>query len=334
MTRPISMGLSLLSRAEATGFERAQWAEAHGYDSVWIPDGDGKMHSLTLAGAVAATTRRVTIGTGIVPVYTHTPAVLAASCTALAHLAPGRFVLGVGSSSKAMMESWNGIPFQKPLTRVKETVQVLRGMLAGERVDFQGQTLSTRGFRLNPPPPKPVPIYLAALRPNMLELAGELGDGVILNLVPLRVLPRMLEHVAAGAKRSGRTLADLDIVYRMNAVVADDRPAAIADVREFIARYFAAPVYNQYFTWCGYEAEAKAFNEGFAKGDRAATAAAISERMVTEVGLVGDEKAVQQQVRDYLAAGVTTPVINPLCTTAEATDRAFLAFAPKHFKLK
>ncbi len=331
MTRPISMGLSLLSRAEVTGIERAQWAEAHGYDSVWIPDGDGKMHALTLAGAVAATTRRVTIGTGIVPVYTHTPAVLASSATALAHLAPGRFLLGLGSSSQAMMEAWNGIPFRKPLTRVKETVQVLRRMLAGERVEFSGETLSTRGFRLNPPPPTPVPIYLAALRPNMLELAGELGDGVILNLVPLRALPRMLEHVAAGAKRSGRTLADLDIVCRFNAVVADDRKAALEDVRSYIARYFTAPVYSKYFAWCGYEAEAKAFADGFARGDRAATTAAITDALVAEVGLAGDEAACQAQVRAFIAAGVTTPVINPLCTTVEATDRAFLAFAPERF---
>jgi probable F420-dependent oxidoreductase len=332
MTRPISMGLSLLSRAEAAGFERAQWAERHGYDSVWIPDGDGKMHALTLAGAVAATTQRVTIGTGIVPVYTHTPAVLAACCTAIGHLAPGRFILGVGSSSQAMMEKWNGIPFSKPLTKVRETVQVLRRMLAGERVEFQGETLSTSGFRLNPPPPKPVPIYLAALRPNMLELAGEVGDGVILNLVPLTMLPRMLEHVAAGAKRAGRTLADIDIAIRFNAVVGDDRRAALDDVRAFVQRYFTAPVYAKYFEWCGFGAEARAFADGFARGDRAATAAALTDEVMGAMGLAGNEADCQAQLRTFFAAGVTTAIINPLCATVEATDRTFAAFAPKQFK--
>jgi probable F420-dependent oxidoreductase len=333
MTRPIRMGLSLLSRAEVTGLERAHWAEAQGYDSVWVPDGDGKMHSLTVCGAVAATTKRVVIATGIVPVYTHTPAVLAASATALAQLAPGRVWLGLGASSKAMMERWNGIPFAKPLTRVRETVQVLRAMLAGERVEFSGETLSSSGFRLNPPPSQPVPIYLAALRPHMLELAGEIGDGVILNLVSLRALPGMLEHVAAGARRSGRTLADLDIVCRFNAVVADQRSVAIEAVRAFIVRYFAAPVYNKYFAACGYEAEARAFNEGFQRGDRAATSAALSDELVADVGLVGDEAAAQARVRAFIAGGVTTPVINPLCTTIAETDRTFAAFAPKAFKL-
>jgi probable F420-dependent oxidoreductase len=332
MTRPKHIGIGLLSRAENTGLQRAQWAEQQGFDSVWIPDGDGKMHALTLAGAVAATTRRIALSTSIVPIFTHTPAVLAASAMTLAHLAPGRVALGLGSSSKAMMEGWNGIPFDKPLTRMRETVQVLRRMLAGERVEFSGQTLSTRGFRLNPLPPQPVPIYLAALRPNMLELAGELADGVILNLAPLRVLPRMLEHVAAGARRAGRSLAELDVVYRFNGVVTDDRAAGLEDVRAFIARYFAAPVYNRYFAWCGYEAEAQAFREGFARGDRAATAAAITDALVAEVGMVGTEAECQAQVRAYFAAGMNTASIIPLCTSVEATERAFLAFAPKHFK--
>jgi probable F420-dependent oxidoreductase len=332
MTRPIDIGVSLLSRAEPAGFQRAQWAERNGFDSVWIPDGDGKMHALTLAGAVAATTQRVRIGTGIVPVYTHTPAVLASSCTALGHLAPGRFVIGVGASSQAMMEKWNGLPFDKPLTRVRETVQVLRRMLAGERVEFEGETLRTSGFRLNPPPPQPVPIYLAALRPKMLELAGELGDGVILNLVPLRVLPRMLEHVATGARRAGRSLADLDVTVRFNVAVGDERAAALEDVRFFIQRYFTAPVYRKYFEWCGYEDAVRTFVEAFARGDREASAAALTDELVAEMSLAGTEADVQAQLRGFLAAGVSTVILNPLVPTLEATDRTFAAFAPKHFR--
>jgi probable F420-dependent oxidoreductase len=332
MTRKLSLGLSLLSRAEVTGMERALWADTRGFDSVWVPDGDGKMHALTVAGAVAARTQNLTIGTSIVPVYTHTPAVLAASAVALSYLAPGRVILGLGSSSKAMMEGWNGIPFTKPLTRVKETVQVLRGMLAGERVSFQGETLSTAGFRLNPPPKAPVPIYIAALRANMLELAGEVADGVILNLAPLRALPRMLAHVAAGAQRAGRSLADIDVVFRFNGVVTDDRQRGLEDVRSYIVRYFAAPVYNKYFAWCGFEEEARRFTEAFAKGDRAGTAAALTDELVAAVGLVGTEAEVHDQMRAYLAAGVNTLVINPLCTTVEETDRACAAFSHQSFR--
>ena len=331
MSRPVRFGVNLLSRAEATGIDRARWAEENGYEGAWIPDGDGKMHALTLAGGVAASTRRIDVGTGIVPVFTHTPAVLAASAMTLAHLAPGRIKLGLGSSSKAMMENWNGIPFHKPLTRVKETVHVLRGMLAGERVDFQGETLRSKGFRLNPLPPQPVEIYLAALRPNMLELAGEVADGVILNLVPLQALPRMLAHIEAGAKRAGRTLADIDISCRFNGTVTDDRARGLQDVRDFVARYFTAPVYNKFFQWAGFEDEAKAFSAAFARGDRAGTAAALTDELIAAIGMVGTEAECQAQVQAYIKAGVNTPVLVPLSADVAGLERTFQAFTPARF---
>lgn len=331
MSRPVRLGVNLLSRAEVTGIDRAHWAEANGYEGVWIPDGDGKMHALTLAGAVAATTKNVDVGTNIVPVFTHTPALLAASVMTLAHLAPGRVKLGLGSSSRAMMESWHGIPFEKPLTRVKETVQVLRGMLAGERVDFQGETLSTKGFRLNPVPPQPVQIYMAALRPKMLELAGEIADGVILNLVPVSVLPRMLEHIEAGAKRSGRTLADLDICCRFNAAVVDDKAQGIQELRDFVARYFTAPVYNKFFQWAGFEKESLAFAEAFKRGDRAGTAAALTDELVDAIGLVGNEADCHAHVRQFIAAGVNTPILVPQSADEAGLQRTFEAFTPASF---
>lgn len=331
MTRPVRFGVNLLSRAEVTGIERAHWAEANGYEGVWIPDGDGKMHALTLAGAVAATTTQVDVGTNIVPVFTHTPAVLAASVLTLAHLAPGRVKLGLGSSSRAMMESWHGIPFAKPLTRVKETVQVLRRMLAGERVDFQGETLSTKGFRLNPLPPQPVEIYMAALRPRMLELAGEIADGVILNLVPVRALPRMLEHIETGARRAGRTLADLDICCRFNGTVTDDRAQGIQEVRDFVARYFTAPVYNKFFQWAGFEKESVDFAEAFQRGDRAGTAAALTDELIDAIGLVGTEAECHAHVREFIAAGVNTPILVPLSAEVEGLQRTFEAFTPARF---
>ncbi len=325
------MGLGLLSRAETTGLERACWAEAQGYDSVWVPDGDGKMHALTLAGAVAARTERVTIGTGIVPVYTHTPAVLAAASLAMAELAPQRFILGLGSSSHAMMENWNGIPFVKPLTRVRETTEVLRGMLAGERVAFEGETLRTQGFRLNPAPASPVPIYLAALRPRMLELAGDVADGVILHLTPLRGLPRALEHVAAGAAQAGRSLAELDIACRFNVVVGDDRQAALEEARSFIVRYYSTPVYNKHLAWCGYADEAQRIADGFAQGDRAATRAALTDELVSSLCIVGTEDECHRTLREFIAAGITTPIINPLATELPQAERAMEAFLPRNF---
>jgi probable F420-dependent oxidoreductase len=331
MTHPLNLGLYLLSPAEVTGVERALWAEQRGFSSVWVPDGEGSGQGERVHLALAVRTGRIRIGLGVVPVFTHTPAVLASAAMTLAHLAPGRIVLGLGTSSENMMEGWHGIPFEKPLTRMRETTQVLRRMLMGERVEFQGETLHTRAFKLNPAPETPVPIYLAALRPKMLELAGEVADGVILHLAPLTALPRMLEHVAAGAARSGRTLADLEIVCRFNAIVMDDDGEAREATRDFVQRYLTAPVYNRFFAWCGFEREATEFYEAFRARDRARSRAAVSDALVEQMCIFGNEEQVREKIRAYAAAGIRTPAINAFAPDLPTAQRTMEAFLPEHF---
>ena len=332
MSESPRVGLFLLSPSENTGaVERAVWAERRGFDSVWVPDGGGKMHALTLAAALATQTSSIRIGLGVVPVFTHSPAVLAASATTLAHLAPGRVVLGLGASSHAMIEGWHGMPFVKPLTRVRETAQVLRRMLAGERVDFAGETLNTRGFRLQPIPPQPVPIYLAALRPKMLELAGEIADGVILNLAPVEAIAKMIGHVAAGAERAGRSLADVEIIARFNVMVTDDMAAGRDLFRGHALGYYSTPVYNKFLAWCGFEKEAAEITAGFKAGDRGRTQAAVSDALVDKLGVIGDADACRARLREYLQAGVQTPVINAISADPAEAESTMEAFAPDNF---
>ena len=256
---------------------------------------------------------------------------LASSATTLAHLAPGRIVLGLGASSHAMIESWHGMTFEKPLTRVRETAQVLRRMLAGERVDFAGESLSTRGFQLKPVPEQPVPIFLAALRPRMLELAGEIADGVILHLAPLEAIPRMLEHVATGARRAGRDPAEIEIVSRFNVMVTDDVAAGREAFRRFALSYYSTPVYNKFLAWCGFEAEAAEIAEGFKTGDRGKTQAALTESIVDRLGIVGDAESCRARLREFAAAGIQTPAINPFSTDPEQAERTMEAFTAANF---
>jgi probable F420-dependent oxidoreductase len=328
MTSTQRLGLGLLSPSEKTGVvERAVWAEQHGYDSVWIPDGGGKMHALTLAAAVAARTSTIRVGTGIVPVYTHTPAVLASAAITVADLAPGRFIMGLGASSHAMIEGWHGLRFEKPLTRVRETALVLRRMLAGEKVEFAGETLSTRGFRLNPAPAQPVPIHIAALRPKMLELAGEVADGVILHLCPKEVLPRMLEHVEAGAKRAGRSLADIEVLCRLNVYVTSDLAAGRDFFRRTMVGYYSTPVYNKFLAWVGYEEEAETIAAGFREGDRDKTISALSDEAVERLAVIGDAEKCRAEVQGFMEAGIQTPIINPIATDPAEAELAMEAFA-------
>ena len=289
--------------------DNAVQAEAEGFESVWMTDGNGRMDALTAAAAIGARTRRVRIGLGIVPVFNRPPPVLAASAAALSHVAPDRVVLGVGSSSQTMIERWYGMEFEKPLTRVRETVDLMRRIFAGERTAYDGETVRSHGFRLTSPLRGRVPIYIAALRPGMLELAGELGDGVVLNLVPSELLPRVLEHVDTGAKRSGRRVEDLEVVSLLNAFVTDDAAAGTQQMRRVALGYYSTGVYASFLAWLGRPREAEQIRAGFAERDRAKTNAALSDEFVQRLGLVGSAAEVRSRLGEYAAAGLDTAVV-------------------------
>jgi len=322
----ISLPLPLQSARRCV--ELARRAESEwGYPAIWLAETNGP-DSFTLGGAIAAATSRATLGTAIVPTANRTPAVLAMSAATLADLSGGRFVLGLGSSSHAIIEDWNGLPFELPLTRLRETVAVVRQALAGEKTRFEGKTLRSRGFRLGNPPQQRVPIYLAALREKMLALAGEIGDGVIVNLFPVSALPQMRAAIAAGAARAGRDASALEVVCRFQVAVTDDVESARGLLRFAFASYFAQPVYNAFLRWCGFEAEAQAVAQAFARGDRAASAAALSDDMLDRIAILGPAERCRERIAEFVAAGVTTPVIAPLSADPRAIEATFQAFAP------
>ncbi|TMA93873.1 MAG: LLM class flavin-dependent oxidoreductase, partial [Deltaproteobacteria bacterium] len=209
--------------------------------------------------------------------------------------------------SETIVDAWGGVPYRRPLTRMRETVIALRRMLAGERVTFEGKTVRTRGFRLVSPPPVPVPIYVGALMPPMLELAGEVADGVILNFMPVEAVPRMLAHLRAGAERAGRDPAALEIVARFQTVVTDDAAAARDVIRQMMGPYFATSVYNRFIAWCGFPEEARVIDAAWRAKDRARNVAAVAE---------------------FAAAGVTTPMIQPFLFDETAIWRTFESLAP------
>lgn len=308
--------------------ELAQRAEREwGYDAIWLAETAGP-ESFALAGALAMETERATIGTAIVPVYNRTPAVLAMAAATAQQLSGGRFVLGLGSSSHAIIDDWNGIPFEKPLTHVRESVAIVRQALAGEKTRFRGTTLRSHGFRLGNPPQDPVPIYLGALREKMLRLAGEVGDGLIVNLFPLTALPKMLAAYRAGASAAGRDASRDEVVCRFQVLVTDDVPAARNLVRMAFGGYVAAPVYNRFFAWCGFEAEARAVADAFARRDRAGVAAAMTDDLVDRIAILGSAERCREQIAGFVAAGVTTPVLSPLAVDRAAIESVFATFAP------
>src|SRR5438477_4673923 len=284
----------------------AERAEALGYESIWIADTGAGPDAFVVAATAALATRRVRIGTAVVPIYTRALPVLAAGAGSCAQLMPGRpFVLGLGVSSETIVDAWGGVPYRRPLTRMRETVGAVRRMLAGERVAFEGKTVRTRGFRLVSPPPAPVPIYVGALMPPMLELAGEVADGVVLNFMPVDAVPRMLAHVRAGAERAGRDPATLEVVARFQTVVTDDVPAARDAIRQMMGPYFATSVYNRFVAWCGFADEARAIDAAWRAKGRTGNVAALTRARIHPLVTLGPAEPCRARLAGVAAAGVT-----------------------------
>jgi probable F420-dependent oxidoreductase len=308
---------------------RVRWAEANGYEDGWMAD-SGPPDALTLMAGLAAHAPTLRLGIAVAPVYSRTPAVLAATANTLGQLMPGRVVLGLGASSQTIMDQWHGVPLKKPLTRVKETAIMVRSMLAGEKSNFELSTLYSKGYR-QPPLEHPVPIYLAALRPKMIEMAAEIGDGVIFNLWPMGALPKMIEHVHVGAGRAGKDPKEVEVVNRHMVLVTDDKQAAVEAFRARMAPYYATPVYNNFLAWAGYEDVAATISEGWAARDREKTTSAISYDLANEIAVIGTADECRERIRWAGETGIHTHIISPLSLDPDEIQRTFEAFTPENF---
>lgn len=311
----------------ADNIARVKWAVDHGYDDAWFGDG-GAPDALTMAAGLAAHAGDLRMGVAVTPVFTRTPAVLAATAHALGQLLPGRFVMGLGSSSTNMMDGWNGVVMRQPLTRVKETAIMVRAMLAGEKSNFDLTTLRSKGYR-QPPLDQPVPIYLAALRAKMIEMAAEEGDGVVFNLWPKKALPKMIKHVRIGAERAGKDPASVEVVNRYMVLVTDDKAAGLARFKALMAPYYATPVYNNFLAWAGYEEVAHTIAEGWAERDRAKTTGAISDELAQEIAVIGSADECRERIAWAGETGIHTHIIAPLSDDPVEIERTFATFIPK-----
>jgi len=308
---------------------RIRWAEDNGYEDAWFSDG-GAPDSLTMVAAMAAHCQRLRIGVAVTPVFTRTPAVLAATANVLGQLLPGRFVMGLGASSQNMMDGWHGVPLEKPVTRVRETTEIVKSMLAGEKSDFDLTTLHSKGYR-QMPLEHPVPVYMAALRAKMIEAAAETADGVIFNLWPQGALSKMIDHVRIGAERADKDPAAVEVVNRAMILVTDDKAEAKARFKANFAPYYATPVYNRFLAWAGYEDVAAAIAEGWAAKDRNKTTGAIDDALAEEIAIIGSADECRERIRWAGENGIHTHILAPLSADPADIQRTFEAFTPDNF---
>lgn len=310
-SKNVRLGMTMPLGSAADAKELTAYAIERGCEEVWLAEVNGG-DAYALAGALAAWFPGIRLGTAVTPAQTRAAFVHAMSCMTLNQLTGGNFILGMGLSSPNIVKQWCGQPFDKPLARMRDHVTALRSLLSGQKTDYQGETLSVSKARLGGPIIDEVPIYLGALNKRMLQLTGELCDGVILNMVPEDALPQVLSEVRAGAEAAGRDPGALEVVSRLHVILTDDVDGARNLVRAVFGAYAATPGYNRFFRWIGYEEEGAKITERYAAKDREGVAAAVTPALCDAMAIVGDADTIRRRVRAYAESGVDVCVINPI----------------------
>jgi probable F420-dependent oxidoreductase len=271
---------------------------ALGYTDAWSAEVNGTdgFTPLVLAAQWAGELR---LGTAIVAIYTRAPGVLAMSGATLASLAPGRFVLGIGTSSQVIVEQWNGIEFARPYQRSRDMLRFLRRALAGEKVTEEYETFRVDGFRLESPPAPPPALALAALRPQMIKLAAAESDAAITNWLAPGDVPTVRAVAGPGC----------ELVARIFVCPTPDAETARAIGRRMIAAYMTVPAYAAFHDWLGRGELMRPMQQAWAAGDRRGALAKISDQLVDDLLVHGSPEACRERVAEYQARGLNTPVI-------------------------
>jgi alkanesulfonate monooxygenase SsuD/methylene tetrahydromethanopterin reductase-like flavin-dependent oxidoreductase (luciferase family) len=288
----------------ATALEIAGRADSLGYESLWVTHGLGR-DALLVLSAYSQVAPRVGLGTGVIPIYPRHPVLLAQEALTLSDITGGRLLLGIGVSHRPMVEGALGLDMGRPLDVMREYVSVLRAVLGG-KVDHRGPRYrATWQSGLPALPPAP-PILLAGLGVKMLELAGEIADGVVLWLcAPAYIRDKAVPAILRGRQRAGKALEGFEIVAAVPAALTVDKPAGTALFKTELMRYLALPFYRAMLEGSGFAEDVAAF-------DRAPQPDAVSDRLAGALGAVGDFKTISAFVTAHREAGVTLPAIRPI----------------------
>ncbi len=285
-------------------------AEAAGYTDFWSGETAGP-DGFTPLALSAAWTERARLGTGIVGVFQRGPALLAQEAAALASASDGRFVLGLGSSSDRIVEGWNGIPFEKPLSKVRETLGFLQTALAGERTET--------GFKLEVPPAERVPIVLAALRGKMLELAVERADGAFTNFLPLGGLPQVVAQLDDAPD-------GFELLCRFFCLPGE-REQVEPVARFMFSSYITVPVYTEFYRWLGYGDQIDPMVAAWEAKDRQKAAELAPWELIEDMFIFGSPEQMRERLNEFVAGGITLPIVTPI-VPPEKLGEAIAALAP------
>ncbi len=307
---PYEANLSFAEMVELT-----KRAEDLGFDSVWMPEAYGT-DAISILGGLAARTTRIRLATGIINVFSRTPALIAQTAATMDMISGGRFILGLGTSGHQVVAGWHGVPFEKPVQRMRETVQIVRSALRRDPMRFDGQVFQlTQGLKLLIHPTRAeIPIFLATLTPAGLRLTGELADGWIPFLFSPERSDLFRDDLKAGATAAGRTVDRLEVAPFMRVVVDDDRARARDEVRPFVALYVGGMgsrlknFYKDTVSRYGFADEAGTIQELYLTGRKLEAIKRVPDTLVDAIALVGPADLIKERLAACASAGVTTLV--------------------------
>jgi F420-dependent oxidoreductase-like protein len=295
-----------VGRSLETAMQRAANAEHLGYESAYVTHIAGR-DSMAVLAAYATRTERIRLGTGVLPIYSRTPVATAQLAATIDELAGGRLVLGLGVSHRVTVENWYGQTIDKPVREMREYATTVRAILRGEQPPDNERFKTSFRF-MGYAPRAELPVYVAALSPAMLRLAGEIADGVILWLCnPDYIEQVVIPEVTKGRERAGKPLDGFDVVAAVPSAITDDPAAARDKLRKDLVPYFSLPFYRAMLERSGFEQDISGYDEAIGRGDSDAAAAAISDGFLETLTAIGDREAACASVRRYQRAGATSP---------------------------
>jgi alkanesulfonate monooxygenase SsuD/methylene tetrahydromethanopterin reductase-like flavin-dependent oxidoreductase (luciferase family) len=287
---------------------RARLADELGFDSVYTTHIAGR-DSLTVLAAYAVTTNRIRLGTGVLPIFSRTPVSTAQTAATIDELSEGRMVIGLGVSHQVTVENWFDSKITKPVSQMREYVEIVRAIIRGTEPP-EGEHFNTKFQFMGYEARDELPIYIGALSPNMLQLAGEIADGAMLWLCnPNYIRDVVVPEVAKGLEKAGKTMDDFDIVAAVPSGIAEDREAAFGAMRQELLTYFTLPFYRTMIERSGFDGDINAFDEAMGAGDVERAKGAISDDFLEVLTAIGGEDQVRDGVARYRDAGATSPCI-------------------------
>ncbi|MCY3621073.1 MAG: LLM class F420-dependent oxidoreductase [Gammaproteobacteria bacterium] len=315
------LDLASPGRTVRENIELATLGERAGWTGFWVAEATGA-DAVATAAAVAARLESNRVGTAILPMQTRDPLLLAMAATSVGQVAPGGFVLGLGTSTPLIIEDWHATPWgASPLQLTRECVDLVRRFLAGERITTDSGRWRYRRAQLATPPSGTIPVYLAALNDRMLELAGEIADGVILNFVTPSDVAHAKRRVAAGAARVGRDLAGFELMVFFRATVTDDYEEVRERYQRELFTYVMAPVYQRMFAREGYGDACREIQALWRAGERQRALDSIPPALIRERTLIGSATDIRHRLQAYADAGVDSSITFPVAVP----DRDYLS---------